>query len=152
MAQLVKNPPTMRQTWVQSLGWEDPLEKGTSTHSSILAQRIPWTEEPGGLQSMGGNKLGMTEHAHIYTSCHASKMLSRKRASAYRIIQCTQTFVFMYCYSSFTDTKPLLYIYLHFVFFHCNRCSPWFQMKILNLLQEEKVGVWLSSIQLLNHV
>ena len=79
-------------------------------------------------------------------------MLSRKRASAYRIIQCTQTFVFMYCYSSFTDTKPLLYIYLHFVFFHCNRCSPWFQMKILNLLQEEKVGVWLSSIQLLNRV
>ena len=52
-AQLVKNPPVMWETWVQSLGWEDPLEKGTATHSSILATRISWTEEPGGLQSMG---------------------------------------------------------------------------------------------------
>ena len=43
VAQLVKNPPAMRETWVQSLGWEDPLEKGKSTHSSILAWRIPWT-------------------------------------------------------------------------------------------------------------
>ena len=43
MAQLVKNPPAMRETWVQSLGWEDPLEKGKTTHSSILAWRIPWT-------------------------------------------------------------------------------------------------------------
>ena len=42
MAQLVKNPPAMRETWVQSLGWEDPLEKGKATHSSILAWRIPW--------------------------------------------------------------------------------------------------------------
>ena len=43
VAQLVKNPPAMQETWVQSLGWEDPLEKGTDTHSSILAWRIPWT-------------------------------------------------------------------------------------------------------------
>ena len=43
VAQLVKNPPAMRETWVQSLGWEDPLEKGTATHSSILTWRIPWT-------------------------------------------------------------------------------------------------------------
>ena len=43
VAQLVKNPPAMRETWVQSLGWEDPLEKGKATHSSILAWRIPWT-------------------------------------------------------------------------------------------------------------
>ena len=53
VAQLVKNPPAMRETLVQSLGWEDPLEKGKATHSSILAWRIPWTEESGGLQSMG---------------------------------------------------------------------------------------------------
>ena len=53
VAQLVKNPPAMWETWVQSLGWEDPLEKGKATHSSILAWRIPWTEEPGGLQSTG---------------------------------------------------------------------------------------------------
>ena len=50
---MVKNLPTMQETQVRSLGWEDPLEKGMATHSSILAQRIPWTEEPGGLQSMG---------------------------------------------------------------------------------------------------
>ena len=51
--QTVKNPPAMQETWVQSLGWEDPLEEGLATHFSILAWRIPWTEKPGGLQSMG---------------------------------------------------------------------------------------------------
>ena len=50
MAQLVKNPPTMRETWVQSLVWEDPLEKGKATHSSMLAWRIPWTIQSMGLQ------------------------------------------------------------------------------------------------------
>ena len=50
---MVKNLPAMWETWVQSLGWEDLLEKGTATHSSILTWRIPWTEEPGRLQSMG---------------------------------------------------------------------------------------------------
>ena len=49
VAQTVKNLPAARETWVQSLGREDPLEKGMATHSSILAWRIPWTEEPGGL-------------------------------------------------------------------------------------------------------
>ena len=49
---MVKNLPAMQETQVQSLGWEDPLEKGMATHFSILAWKIPWTEEPGGLQSM----------------------------------------------------------------------------------------------------
>ena len=53
VAQLVKNPPVVRETWVQSLGWEDPLEKGTATHSSILAWRIPWTVQSMGLQRVG---------------------------------------------------------------------------------------------------
>ena len=53
VAQLVKNLPAMEETWVQFLGWEDPLEKEMATHSSILAWRIPCTEDPGGLQSMG---------------------------------------------------------------------------------------------------
>ena len=48
-----KNPPAMQEIWVQSLGQQGPLEKGLATHSSILAWTIPWTEEPGGLQSMG---------------------------------------------------------------------------------------------------
>ena len=56
VAQLVKNPPAMQETWVQSLGWEDPLEEGRATHSSILAWRIPWTEEPSGLYSLWGHK------------------------------------------------------------------------------------------------
>ena len=53
MAQLVKNPAAMQETWVLFLDWEDPLEKGMATHSSILVWRIPCTEEPGGLHSMG---------------------------------------------------------------------------------------------------
>ena len=47
VAQMVKNPPAMQETWIRSLDWEDPLEKGMTTHSSILAWRIPWMEEPG---------------------------------------------------------------------------------------------------------
>ena len=58
VAQMVKNLPAMQETQVRSLGWEDPLEKGTATHSSILAWRIPWTEEPGGLQSIGSQGVG----------------------------------------------------------------------------------------------
>ena len=53
MAQRLKRLPAMQETWVRSPGWEDPLEKEMATHSSILAWRIPWTEEPGGLQSTG---------------------------------------------------------------------------------------------------
>ena len=53
VAQMVENLPAVQETWVQSLGQEYPLEKGMATHSSILAWRIPWTEEPGGLQSIG---------------------------------------------------------------------------------------------------
>ena len=53
---MVKNLPAMQETQVQSLGWEDPLERGMATHSSVLAWRIPWTEEPAGLQSMGSKK------------------------------------------------------------------------------------------------
>ena len=58
VAQGVKNPPAMQETCVRSLGWEDPLEKEMTTHSSILAWKIPWTEEPGGLQSMELQRIG----------------------------------------------------------------------------------------------
>ena len=53
---MVKSPPAMQETWIRSLGWEDPLEKEMATHSNILAWKIPWTEEPGRLQSMGSQK------------------------------------------------------------------------------------------------
>ena len=55
---MVKHLPAVQETQLQSLGWEDALEKEMATHSSVLAWRIPWTEEPGGLQSMGSQKVG----------------------------------------------------------------------------------------------
>ena len=59
---VVKNLPAKQEMWVQPLGWKDPLEEEMTTHSSILAWKIPWTEEPGGLQSMGSQRVGH-EHA-----------------------------------------------------------------------------------------
>ena len=61
VAQTIKNVPAMQETMVQSLGREDRLENGMAAHSSILAWEIPWTEEPGGLQSMGGKESDTTE-------------------------------------------------------------------------------------------
>ena len=58
VAQRLKRLPAMQETWVRSLGWEDPLEKEMATHSSMLAWRIPWMEEPGGLQSTGSQRVG----------------------------------------------------------------------------------------------
>ena len=69
MAQTVKPLPAMRETWVQSLGWEDPLEKEMATHSSTLAWKIPWTEEPGRLQSMGLQTV-RDDCVYIYIHTH----------------------------------------------------------------------------------
>ena len=66
---MVKKLTAMWETWVQSLGWEDPLEEGMATYSSILAWRIPWRQEPSGLQSMGSQRVrhdGATKHTHIH--------------------------------------------------------------------------------------
>ena len=60
MAQLVKNPPAKWETWVRSLGWEDPLEKEMVTHYSVLAWEIPWTEKPGRLQFMGLQRVTLS--------------------------------------------------------------------------------------------
>ena len=73
MAQTVKNPPAMQETQVWAPGQEDPLEKEMATHSSVPAWRIPWTEEPGRLQSMGSQRVGhdwVTKHstANMYNS------------------------------------------------------------------------------------
>ncbi|CAI9164226.1 unnamed protein product [Rangifer tarandus platyrhynchus] len=65
MAQTEKNLPAMQQSWVQSLDWEDPLGKGMVTHSSILAWRIPWTEEPDRLQSMECKELDITKRLSL---------------------------------------------------------------------------------------
>ena len=71
VAQLVKNLPTMQETWVRFLDWEDPLEKEMATHSSMLAWRIPWTEEPGRLQSMESQRVGQ----NLVTKQHTPRWL-----------------------------------------------------------------------------
>ena len=73
VAQMVKNLPAMQNTWIRSLGREDTSEKGMATHSSILGWRIPWTEEPGGLQSMGSQRVG---HNWSGLSCTEARMTS----------------------------------------------------------------------------
>jgi len=72
VAQTVKNLPVMWETWVQTLGWEDPQEKGMAIHFSILACRSPWTVEPGGLQSTGLQRVGTTEVT--YHACMGSRV------------------------------------------------------------------------------
>ena len=67
VAQMVKNPPEVQETRVRSLGREDPLEKGMATHSSILVWEIPWTEEPGGLQSTGSQSQTSLSNKHTLT-------------------------------------------------------------------------------------
>ena len=80
VAQLVKNLPAMKETQVPSLGQEDALEKEMTTHSSFLAWRIPWTDEPGGLQSMKSQRVGqdlVTSQHHVYI------YIFRNRRNAY---------------------------------------------------------------------
>ena len=74
-AQMAKNPPAMQETWVQSLDQEDPLKEGMATHSSILAWRIPWTEEPGGLQSTGSQNQTQPSDLHLCSLCSAIESL-----------------------------------------------------------------------------
>ena len=78
VVQVVKTLPAMPETWVQSLGQEDPLEKGMATHSSILSWRIPWTEEPGKLQSMGSQRVGhdWATNTHTHTKFKNRQSLS----------------------------------------------------------------------------
>ena len=99
MAQLVKNLPAVQETWVQSLGWEDPLEKCTATHSSILAWRIPWTEEPGDAKNQTRLRNLTTQHqaTHIINH-HVSVVQHSKNVflvvvsfAALRSLRCTVT-------------------------------------------------------------
>ena len=76
VAQMVKNLPAVQKTWLRSLGREDPLEEGMATHSSILAWRISWTEEPGGLPSMGSERVRhdcVTKHALMESSSYLGR-------------------------------------------------------------------------------
>ena len=82
MAQVVKSLPAMQETHVQSLGWEDPLEKGMVTHSSILAWRIPWTEEPDGLQR-DYKELDTTERLSLHALKALDSPLKNKSKNIY---------------------------------------------------------------------
>ena len=94
VAQVVRNPPAMKETWVRSLDWEDPLEKEMATQSSILAWKIPWTEESGRLQSVGHKESDTTERPLFFIfyitvpwSCSASlKKMSAVPKIAVRLI------------------------------------------------------------------
>ena len=77
VVQVVKNLPTKQEIWVLSLGWEDPLEKGTAIHSSILAWEIPWTEEPSGLQSMGSKRVRHNRATNTFTFMWGLSSLTR---------------------------------------------------------------------------
>ena len=83
-----KNQPAVQETQVQSLGWEDPLEKGIATHSSILAWRIPWTEEPGSLQSRGSRRVrhglatNTTQTTFIFPQVQTLRIPEQNQSSA----------------------------------------------------------------------
>ena len=90
---VVKNLPAKQETWIQSLGWEDLLEKGMATHSSILAWRIPWTGKPGGLQSMGLQSVGcnwahprVCTHTQTHTHAHMQSLNIVSKKIVFKII------------------------------------------------------------------
>ena len=95
VAQLVKSSPAMQESWIWSLGWEDPLEEGMATHSNTLAWRSPQTGEPGGLQSMGLQKVGhdwvtMRTHTCAQTYTHKTFRALYSLANNFRIAVCIQ--------------------------------------------------------------
>ena len=88
-AQTVKNPPAMQETWVQSLSWEDPLEKGLATHFRVLAWRIPWTEEPGRQHPRGCRELDTTERrTHTHQQSHVTEEQTQPSRTAHRVGRC----------------------------------------------------------------
>ena len=78
----MKNLPIMQETWVQSLGWEDTLKQEMATHSSILAWRIPWTEEPAGYSPKGHKELATTKQLNTFTFKGQKKIIHERRNSA----------------------------------------------------------------------
>ena len=79
---MIKNPPAMQETQVQSLGWEDPPDKGTATHSSILVWRIPWTEEPGWLHGVGTSQIQLLDFHFHFHSMTLTLIINSSRVSS----------------------------------------------------------------------
>ena len=97
VAQRLKCLPAMRETWVRFLGRKDPLEKEMATHSSILVWRIPWTEEPGGLQSMGSQRVDTAERLH-FTQYHAFSFIHKHPPTPHTY---TQRFIYHFIYNNY---------------------------------------------------
>ena len=103
---MVKNLPAVRENWVLSLGGEDPLEKGMATHSSILAWRIPWTEELGGLQTIGSQRVGRDWATNTHTHYN-----------------CVYLYIYLFVIKNSEPTKDI-YIYIYVYIHAC--CCLWF--------------------------
>ena len=130
VAQMVKDPPALRETCVWRLGQEDPLEKGMATHSSILAWRIPWTEEPGGLQSMGSQRVG-----HDWATKHSTDdIYAYYREKNYPLPQSSEhshcCFVFEAIKNLFCEIQYVLENFFFFVLWiWCRRRREWQRMR-----------------------
>ena len=111
VAQMVKNPPAMWETWVRCLGWEDPLEKVMATHSSILAWRIPWTEESGRLQSIGSQKL--RHNWQIFTFTQYLFFFKNKNFFPFLPRFLLRLYIYIYIIQQCTQVK------LHFLYYTC---------------------------------
>ena len=107
VAQAIKNLPAMQKTQVQSLGREDPLEKGMATHSSILAWRIPWTEEPGGLQSLGSKRVGHNWATDTFTLKITSKCFQSLSFLPFRKKNLVFASIFLLSWSLLIDPRAV---------------------------------------------
>ena len=113
VTQTVKNLPAIQETWVWSSGWKDPLEKGVAAHSSILAKRVPWTEEPGRLQSTGSQRLGHNWLTNTFTNYFHTHKLQCLTECGYPSV----TFIGISCHSTIPP-PPFLLILLMFILLH----------------------------------
>ena len=120
VAQMAKNLSAVQETWVRFLGWEDPLEKGMAIHSSILAWRIPWTEEPGWLQSVGLQRVGhdWTINTHtvlfqLLCNVHCCSSTEHNKIN-FKTLQTLKSLVNMECLKAFLVNllKSVIYSYV----------------------------------------
>ena len=119
MAQMVKNLSAMWETQVQSLGWEYPLEKGMATRSSVLVLRIPWTEEPGRLQSLGPQRVRHDWVSNTHTHTHTFVLLQIERTHIFVLFQ----IIFHYAFSCWSCVR--LFATPWTIAHHCGLLCPW---------------------------
>ena len=146
MAQTVKNPPAMWETWVQSLGQEDPLEEGMATHSSILAWRIPWTEEPGEPQSMRSPRV-----RHDWATKHTALLLLGGGVISllvWTICNPLSPLVVLHLWEESLTSVKLLKVLLSFTLFYSERGERTSNLTRQKNLEREINLVYLSNFLL----